>query len=82
MNMRANLHMCCSLLALISSFTWVLSQGLPPLGRGKTHIISVGRREGDQLALRFTPEETFAEVGDFIQFQFYPIVSIRYIVWR
>ncbi|KAI5808627.1 hypothetical protein DFH27DRAFT_477493 [Peziza echinospora] len=36
-----------------------------------THIVSVGRR-GDDLALRFTPEETFAAIGDLIQFQFYP----------
>jgi plastocyanin len=38
------------------------------------HIVEVGRR-GDALALRFTPEEIYADVGDLVQFQFYPVVS-------
>ncbi|KAI5858330.1 hypothetical protein BZA05DRAFT_313788, partial [Tricharina praecox] len=36
------------------------------------HVVQVGRR-GDSLALRFTPEDTTADVGDMVQFQFYPL---------
>lgn len=36
--------------------------------------VAVGR-EGNELKLRFSPEEIFASVGDMIQFQFYPVVS-------
>lgn len=36
--------------------------------------VAVGR-EGNELKLRFSPEEIFANVGDMIQFQFYPVVS-------
>lgn len=42
--------------------------------RGQKIIpVAVGR-EGDDLKLQFSPEEVFAEVGDMIQFQFYPVV--------
>jgi plastocyanin len=37
-------------------------------------VVSVGR-EGKDLSLKFSPEEVFANVGDQIQFQFYPLVS-------
>lgn len=40
----------------------------------KTIPVAVGR-EGNNLKLRFTPEEIFANVGDMVQFQFYPVVS-------
>lgn len=39
------------------------------------HVVQVGRR-GDSLALRFTPEDTTADVGDMVQFQFYPLVRL------
>lgn len=42
----------------------------------KTIPVAVGR-EGDDLKLRFSPEEVFAEVGDMIQFQFYPVVRLN-----
>lgn len=42
--------------------------------------VAVGR-EGDDLKLRFSPEETFAEVGDMIQFQFYPVVRSLLFSW-
>lgn len=42
----------------------------------KTIPVAVGR-EGDELKLRFSPEEVFAEVGDLIQFQFYPVVCLN-----
>ncbi|RPA91521.1 hypothetical protein L873DRAFT_1714069 [Choiromyces venosus 120613-1] len=35
-------------------------------------VVSVGR-EGEELALRFSPEEVYANVGDQVQFQFYPL---------
>ncbi|PWW72467.1 hypothetical protein C7212DRAFT_227250 [Tuber magnatum] len=34
-------------------------------------VVWVGRR-GEELALRFSPEEVYANVGDQVQFQFYP----------
>ena len=51
----------------------------PPVGATVTHIVAVGRR-GDDLALRFTPEETFAAIGDLIQFQFYPAVRVSLVL--
>lgn len=41
--------------------------------------VNVGRT-GDALSLRFSPEEVFADVGDLIQFQFYPVVSLGFFV--
>ena len=38
-------------------------------------VVSVGR-EGEELALRFSPEVVYANVGDQVQFQFYPLVGI------
>ena len=38
-------------------------------------VVSVGR-EGDELALKFSPEVVYANVGDQVQFQFYPLVGI------
>lgn len=35
--------------------------------------VAVGRA-GDELKLQFSPEEVFADIGDMIQFQFYPMV--------
>jgi plastocyanin len=56
----------------------VLFNALPVLLAGASaqtlHMVEVGRR-GDSLALRFTPEEIYADVGDFVQFQFYPVVG-------
>lgn len=36
-------------------------------------VVMVGREEND-LKLRFSPEQVFADVGDRVQFQFYPLV--------
>ncbi|KAI5803841.1 hypothetical protein EDC01DRAFT_473304 [Geopyxis carbonaria] len=36
------------------------------------HTVAVGR-SGDDLALQFSPEEITADVGDMVQFQFYPL---------
>jgi len=38
-------------------------------------VVSVGR-EGEELALGFSPEVVYANVGDQVQFQFYPLVGI------
>jgi len=38
-------------------------------------VVSVGR-EGEELALKFSPEVVYANVGDQVQFQFYPLVGI------
>ncbi|KAI5844356.1 hypothetical protein DFP73DRAFT_548977 [Morchella snyderi] len=35
-------------------------------------VVMVGR-EGNDLKLRFSPEQVFADVGDRVQFQFYPL---------
>ena len=44
----------------------------------KVLVVDVGRR-GDDLALKFSPEEIIADVGDMVQFQFYPLVSSIYL---
>lgn len=36
-------------------------------------VVAVGRL-GDDLALKFSPEEVVAKPGDLVQFQFYPAV--------
>lgn len=36
-------------------------------------MVMVGR-EGNDLKLRFSPDQVFADVGDRVQFQFYPLV--------
>lgn len=41
--------------------------------------VAVGRA-GDELKLQFSPEEVFADVGDMIQFQFYPMVRYLAVV--
>lgn len=55
-------------IALVTLFLAVCCDGQKLIG------VMVGRKGGD-LRNKFTPEEVFADVGDMIQFQFYPLVS-------
>lgn len=76
--MRQVQRICLSIWILSHLAVTACAQKRPPpppsSTPGRTHVVAVGRR-GDDLALRFSPEETVADVGDLIQFQFYPVVS-------
>lgn len=60
------------MIAPLVVFVWLLAAGAAQ----RLIPVAVGR-EGDGLKLQFSPEEVFADVGDLIQFQFYPVVCFR-----